>query len=51
MNVYIYAYDPKLGIRTVYVLKGQYAVSLATKHRFKLTRKELAKIRKKEAGK
>ena len=33
---YVYAYDPKIERRCVHVIKGKWAVSLMTGHRFKL---------------
>lgn len=38
-NKYIYAFDPYLGMRIVYVVKDGFAISLATGHKFKFNPK------------
>jgi len=45
-RVYIYAYDPKIGKRVVYVRKGNVCISLITGHQFTLTKKEINELEK-----
>lgn len=45
-RLFVYAYEPFIKRRVVYVIVNDYAISLLTKHKFKLTdkiKKELVK--------
>jgi predicted amidophosphoribosyltransferase len=43
---YIYAEDPTIKKRTVHVIKGGYAISMVTGHKFKFTKEDERQIHK-----
>ena len=47
---FVYAYDPVIGRRVVHVVVGEWAVSLATGHKFKLTSEIKEKLNKNKDG-
>jgi hypothetical protein len=39
MNKYVYAFDPEIKRRVVHVIRGDWAISLVTGHRFRYPEK------------
>ena len=45
-KTFLYAYDPTLKSRAVYIRKGNTCISLVSRHKFTLTKKEVVEMEK-----